>query len=130
MFYLIIKRRKGKRKREKKNCSMVCEQIKSVAEFQSFPMSFQSLTTDLEMLISHLLIAGSRSQLFFHFWWMHFKNRHSFGKQKHLFGVTLALYNHLNKGCRDVLAQILAGSHIHRHKALSRYADNDFHDQC
>ena len=43
---------------------MVCEQIKSLAEFQSFPVSFQSLTTDLEMLISHLLIADSRSEPF------------------------------------------------------------------
>lgn len=67
---------------------MACEQIKSLAGFQSFPVSFQSLTTDLEMLIGHLLIADSRSTPFRHSWWMHFKNRHSFGKPKRLFGFS------------------------------------------
>ncbi len=87
-------------KERERDCSMVCEQIKSLAEFQSFPVSFQSLTTDLEMLISHLLIADSRSRPVLHFWWLSLKYRHSFGKQKHLFGFTLALYSHLSKGCR------------------------------
>lgn len=64
MLYLLIKRRKDKEKEGERGCSMVCEQIKSLAEFQSFPISFQSLTTDLEMLISHLLIADSGSELF------------------------------------------------------------------
>lgn len=90
----------------KESCSMVWERIKSLAEFQSFPVSFQSLTTDLEMLISHLLIADSRSWPVLHFWWMRFKNRHSFGKQKRLFGLTLTLYSHSNDGRGDVLAQI------------------------
>lgn len=60
----------------------VCEQIKSPAEFQSFSISFQSLTTDLEMLISHLLIADSRSRPFPHFWWMNFENRKLIWKAK------------------------------------------------
>lgn len=98
----------------------------SIAEFQSFPVSFQSLTTDLEMLMSHLLIADSRSRPVLHFWWMRCKNRHSFGKQKHLFGLTLTLYNHLNKEGRDVLAPILAGSHMCRRQTWWCYADNDF----
>lgn len=114
MFYLLIKRRYGERKSEReRDCSMACEQIKSLAEFQSFPISFQSSTTDLEMLINHLLIADSRLGPFLHFWWMHFKNRPSFGKKKHLFGFTLVLC-HFNKECKDVLVQISAGSHTKR----------------
>lgn len=73
MFYLLIKRRKGRRNKLLNGvwADKVCSWIPIA------PQSFQSLTTDLEMPISHLLIGDSRSRPL-----PHFRNWPSLGKPR------------------------------------------------
>lgn len=83
--------------------NVLWEQIKSAAEFQSFPGSFRSLSTDLEMLINHLLMAERRLAPLLHFWWIRFKNRHSSGKLNQLSGCAVLLSSHFQMlWCRSL----------------------------